>query len=935
MEQQTANIVSSNEGNLRWFDHGSRICDKMNSRQSNDISMDKFWEGQWSSQMEGWASLAKHADVTNRYALQTCHSPSASESSFSVSTRDSPSLSAQSEASPIAGKYMLQSPDLSQVRFCKIPDTKHAKSSSMENVHGEFTEMDKQQDWMRLQERENIQCAPDLNGSGLRNKKLQTFVKAKERLVQSPISVVQSTPDVSDEGWLSDGTESWASASSQELSWNHLCEKTNDIHSLISQEASNIRPTSHFHGQGERGSGARERASHIAHSVTANSYDDEKANISKKHSYAEFNDERTLCDNEVPLQSRFDNRNSAPTLASPGSICLTKAQLGVHYHPEPHAEGLETRCFERCKSLGSRGHAGNLNVNMLSEPQEVDAYCRRNIDCSVEGHQETPVQVRDGHQPCARGLFKATNRAVQLQEHDFFVSNSTNNRSSTYMEPTSHTKQTHLKSRHSAAVEDKYPSSCLHGHFRFVEQDGSPCYSFSVHDSDEVFFARACQPESESNKEDHNFLYTFHSRRDEGKMKGGWKSLLKKEKLASSLVGKMIVSAKRMRTESRCTEETHFVLYGENSQLPVESAAYKNDQMSGQLDSKLLKPVSSSKSKLSMPTRGSHSQKLKQRDHCHMSVPGTTASQGIIRSCLHEPISRDEMSRQDSCDYIACCSKHSIIKEDIPTTQIEIAALVITTAVKEYKVTRKKVYQSSHKERNGDGWGAAFLEKGLKQGWGAGFLGKSSAVSSRPPVEDPQQQQPNTASKDAFKSDIERVRERTGLAETYHKSGSMSNEKLTQKMSFSKRKQPKIAVDVVVILPAGHHGLLRHDGDCPVEDGGSCGQTSLLECWRSGGNCDCGGWDMGCGLSVLKAGPLKLHKTTAPVALTSRDRINWISPGKPLQIFTQGCKQKKLLMLEIIQAGLFSLSFQARFSPLQAFATAVAIFHQQITRVEG
>ena len=49
-----------------------------------------------------------------------------------------------------------------------------------------------------------------------------------------------------------------------------------------------------------------------------------------------------------------------------------------------------------------------------------------------------------------------------------------------------------------------------------------------------------------------------------------------------------------------------------------------------------------------------------------------------------------------------------------------------------------------------------------------------------------------------------------------------------------------------VVVPAGVHGGPR------TKNGGP---SSLVERWRSGGSCDCGGWDIGCPLTILNAGP--------------------------------------------------------------------------------
>lgn len=49
--------------------------------------------------------------------------------------------------------------------------------------------------------------------------------------------------------------------------------------------------------------------------------------------------------------------------------------------------------------------------------------------------------------------------------------------------------------------------------------------------------------------------------------------------------------------------------------------------------------------------------------------------------------------------------------------------------------------------------------------------------------------------------------------------------------------------NINVVTPSGRHGLSHTEED---------GLSSLLDRWRSNGGCDCGGWDVGCPLSVFK-----------------------------------------------------------------------------------
>lgn len=55
------------------------------------------------------------------------------------------------------------------------------------------------------------------------------------------------------------------------------------------------------------------------------------------------------------------------------------------------------------------------------------------------------------------------------------------------------------------------------------------------------------------------------------------------------------------------------------------------------------------------------------------------------------------------------------------------------------------------------------------------------------------------------------------------------------------RRKEENGLGVTVILPTGVHGL-------PTEEGVP---SPLIDRWRSGGACDCGGWDLGCSLSIL------------------------------------------------------------------------------------
>nr|XP_010918545.1 uncharacterized protein LOC105042884 [Elaeis guineensis]XP_019705586.1 uncharacterized protein LOC105042884 [Elaeis guineensis]XP_029119753.1 uncharacterized protein LOC105042884 [Elaeis guineensis] len=111
-----------------------------------------------------------------------------------------------------------------------------------------------------------------------------------------------------------------------------------------------------------------------------------------------------------------------------------------------------------------------------------------------------------------------------------------------------------------------------------------------------------------------------------------------------------------------------------------------------------------------------------------------------------------------------------------------------------------------------------------------------------------------------------------------------------------------------VVIPSGTHGL-------PSTDEG--GPSSLLDRWRFGGGCDCGGWDMACPIAVF--------------GNTSAD--DWadystMESQKPMVLFAEGSKEKlPALSMMADGKGQYSVDFHARLSTLQAFSVCIALLH--------
>ncbi|KAK4359200.1 hypothetical protein RND71_021429 [Anisodus tanguticus] len=102
--------------------------------------------------------------------------------------------------------------------------------------------------------------------------------------------------------------------------------------------------------------------------------------------------------------------------------------------------------------------------------------------------------------------------------------------------------------------------------------------------------------------------------------------------------------------------------------------------------------------------------------------------------------------------------------------------------------------------------------------------------------------------------------------------------------------------DVVVILPGAAHSL--------PSDGAP---SSLLERWRSGGLCDCGGWDVGCKLKIL-------------------EQVKNCRSQDFLDLLIQGGDQrsKPIFSMAPLKNGLYSVEFDSSIPLVEAFSICVS-----------
>ncbi|EOA26565.1 hypothetical protein CARUB_v10022623mg [Capsella rubella] len=112
-------------------------------------------------------------------------------------------------------------------------------------------------------------------------------------------------------------------------------------------------------------------------------------------------------------------------------------------------------------------------------------------------------------------------------------------------------------------------------------------------------------------------------------------------------------------------------------------------------------------------------------------------------------------------------------------------------------------------------------------------------------------------------------------------------------------------VDATVVLPSGIHSL-PHKG----------GPSSLIQRWKSGGSCDCGGWDIGCNLRILTN---QHNKPRNPSPSTS----------DAFKLFFQGGSHdnnnQPFLSFTPYREGVYAVEYNTSLSLLQAFSICIAI----------
>ena len=141
-----------------------------------------------------------------------------------------------------------------------------------------------------------------------------------------------------------------------------------------------------------------------------------------------------------------------------------------------------------------------------------------------------------------------------------------------------------------------------------------------------------------------------------------------------------------------------------------------------------------------------------------------------------------------------------------------------------------------------------------------------------------------------------------------------------------------------VILPSGVHSL-PNKGE----------PSRLLERWKSGGSCDCGGWDMGCKLRVLVNQNQHRKKPSPPTtdrfelfslvpsfsmdqAICLSINISFVSANSLLpSIFLQEGVEadEPIFSMSSFKDGIYSAEFSSPLSLLQAFSICIAVLNSR------
>ncbi|XP_027354776.1 uncharacterized protein LOC113864824 isoform X2 [Abrus precatorius] len=119
-------------------------------------------------------------------------------------------------------------------------------------------------------------------------------------------------------------------------------------------------------------------------------------------------------------------------------------------------------------------------------------------------------------------------------------------------------------------------------------------------------------------------------------------------------------------------------------------------------------------------------------------------------------------------------------------------------------------------------------------------------------------------------------------------------------------------LQATVVLPGGIHSLPSKGGP-----------SSLIQRWKSGGSCDCGGWDLACKLKILASENQACRKPKSSKAYFVDQ----------LDLFVQGNEQElpPAFTFTHFKHGIYSIAFDSSLSLLQAFSICIALVESKMS----
>ncbi|KAK8959630.1 hypothetical protein KSP40_PGU000694 [Platanthera guangdongensis] len=120
---------------------------------------------------------------------------------------------------------------------------------------------------------------------------------------------------------------------------------------------------------------------------------------------------------------------------------------------------------------------------------------------------------------------------------------------------------------------------------------------------------------------------------------------------------------------------------------------------------------------------------------------------------------------------------------------------------------------------------------------------------------------------------------------------------------------------ITVILPSDVHGLSNTKEP-----------SKLIERWKSGGSCDCGGWDEGCALTILTNSSLEMNNSKS---VEDCGAVDGTSRGFNLFTQSDARKGKHSFSMVAFKEDMFTVEFMASIHLLQALAISIALLHDR------